>query len=101
MSDSSWPAEQTVQPEEVAPEQPEVETKGDTSVEEEAVVTSPAGESDVEGVKVGGLEYTENPDGTRHYPEQEPVETTGDPTPTPRVITDAQPPQNTSDSVGQ
>jgi hypothetical protein len=79
----------------------EPESKEDTPVEEEAVVTSPAGESDVEGVKVGGLEYTENPDGTRHYPEQEPVETTGDPTPTPQIITDAQPPQNTSDSVGQ
>lgn len=32
-----------------------------------------------EGVKVGGLVYTENEDGTRNYPDQKPVKTIDEP----------------------
>lgn len=40
---------------------------------------------DNSGVQTGGLKYTENEDGTRDYPDQKPVKTIDDPTPTPEV----------------
>jgi hypothetical protein len=39
---------------------------------------TPAGAA-VEGVQVGGLEYTENEDGTRNYPAQGPVDVVEEP----------------------
>lgn len=53
-----------------------------------------------EGVQVGGLDYTENEDGTRDYPQQEPVKTTDNPTPQPEQV-DAEAPQATNQPAGQ
>lgn len=41
--------------------------------------------AEVEGVKTGGLPYTQLEDDYRRYPEQKPVETVDDPTPTPET----------------
>jgi hypothetical protein len=79
------------QPEQVVPGQAETNS-GDASQEQPAEAQ--------EGVKVGGLSYTTNDDGTRSYSDQEPVETVDDPTPQPEQV-QAEAPQQTDQPVGQ
>jgi hypothetical protein len=85
----------------VTPAQPEAVTPGaDSSTQSD----QSEGESDQEGVQVGGLAYVPNLDGTRHYQQQEPVETEDDPTPTPAEDPNSTPDpvaENTSEPVGR